>query len=133
MASSFTQRLYDAEQARHVSVDADNNVWVGGYPSELRMFYKLDGATGAILNSFFDARDIGCGGYGGLVDGNGILWSVLARYCVMIRSPGRAFASSNMDTALTSIPTVISGCRIWDGGVSSRSRRMARSFPDSRR
>jgi len=76
------QRLYDAEQARHVSVDADNNVWVGGYPFELRMFYKLDGATGAILDSF-DARDIGCGGYGGLIDGNGILWSVggpLLRY-----------------------------------------------------
>ena len=76
------QRLYDAEQARHVSVDADNNVWVGGYPFEYRMFYKLDGATGAVLDSF-DARDIGCGGYGGLVDGNGILWSVggpLLRY-----------------------------------------------------
>ena len=39
------------------------------------MFYKLDGDTGAILDSF-DARDFGCGGYGGLVDGNGILWSV---------------------------------------------------------
>jgi len=76
------QRLYDAEQARHVSVDADNNVWVGGYPFDLRMFYKLDSNTGAILDSF-DARDIGCGGYGGLIDGNGVLWSVggpLLRY-----------------------------------------------------
>ncbi|NIM95390.1 MAG: hypothetical protein GTO18_16970 [Anaerolineales bacterium] len=76
------QRLYDAENARHVSVDADNNVWVGGYPYDPRMFYKLDGETGAVLDSF-DARDIGCGGYGGLVDGNGILWSVggpLLRY-----------------------------------------------------
>ena len=69
------QRLPDAEQARHVSVDADNNVWVGGFPFELRNFYKLDGSTGAMLDSF-DARDIGCGGYGGLVDGQGILWSL---------------------------------------------------------
>ena len=76
------QRLYDAERARHVSVDADNNVWVGGYPFRQRMFYKLSGVDGAILDSF-DSRDIGCGGYGGLIDGNGILWSVggaLLRY-----------------------------------------------------
>jgi hypothetical protein len=69
------QRLPDAEQARHVSVDADNNVWIGGFPFELRNFYKLDGSTGAMLDSF-DARDFGCGGYGGLVDGHGVLWSV---------------------------------------------------------
>ena len=69
------QRLPDAEQARHVSVDADNNVWVGGYPFDLRYFYKLDGSTGAFLDSF-DARAIGCGGYGGLIDGNGVLWSI---------------------------------------------------------
>jgi hypothetical protein len=69
------QRLPDAEQARHVSVDADNNVWVGGFPFDGRMFYKLDGLTGAILDSF-DSRDFGCGGYGGLIDGNGVLWSI---------------------------------------------------------
>jgi hypothetical protein len=69
------QRLPDAELARHVSVDADNNVWVGGYPSAQRQFHKLDGNTGAILDSF-DARDFGCGGYGGLIDRSGILWSI---------------------------------------------------------
>ena len=69
------QRLPDAEQARHVSVDADNNVWVGGFPFEGRLFHKLAGIHGAILDSF-DARDFGCGGYGGLIDGNGILWSI---------------------------------------------------------
>ena len=76
------QRLPDAENARHVSVDANNNVWVGGYPYALSMFYQLDGTTGALLDSF-DAREIGCGGYGGLIDGNGVLWSVggaLLRY-----------------------------------------------------
>jgi DNA-binding beta-propeller fold protein YncE len=76
------QRLPNAENAHHVSVDADNNVWAAGYPQALRMFYKLDGSNGAILDSF-DARSIGCGGLGGLIDGNGILWSVggsLLRY-----------------------------------------------------
>ncbi len=69
------QRLPDAEQARHVSVNADNDVWVGGYPFEPRTFHLLDGTSGAFLDSF-DARDFGCGGYGGLVDGNGIVWSI---------------------------------------------------------
>ncbi len=67
------QRVPDADAVRHVSVDANNDVWVGGYPFTQRSFHKLDG-TGAILASF-DARTYGCGGYGGLVDGNGILWS----------------------------------------------------------
>ncbi len=69
------QRLPNAEQARHVSVNADNDVWVGGYPFDPRTFHLLDGNTGIILDSF-DASDFGCGGYGGLVDGNGILWSI---------------------------------------------------------
>jgi streptogramin lyase len=70
------QRLPDAPNTRHISVDISNDsndVWVGGYPDEPRMFYKLDGETGSFVNSF-DARTFGCGGYGGLVS-DGILWS----------------------------------------------------------
>ncbi len=59
---------------RHVTVDTQNNVWVGGYPYSLLLFAKLDGRTGQILDQF-DARTLGCGGYGGVVDKNGILWS----------------------------------------------------------
>ena len=43
----------------------------------------------APFSNSFDARDIGCGGYGGLIDGNGILWSVggaLLRYDPVTRS-----------------------------------------------
>jgi DNA-binding beta-propeller fold protein YncE len=68
------QRLADAEEAHHISVDAEDNVWVGGYPNAPAMFYKLNGDDGAVIDSF-DAATIGCGGFGGLVDGNGILWS----------------------------------------------------------
>jgi hypothetical protein len=69
------QRLPEALQVRHVSVDANNNVWVGNAFGPLApRFHQLDGNTGAIITS--PGKDvIGCGGYGGLVDGNGMLWS----------------------------------------------------------
>ncbi len=80
------QRLPGADNPQHVSVDANDDVWVGGYPGFLpgfsgtpAMFYKLDGEDASVLDSF-DASDIGddnigCGGFGGLIDDNGILWS----------------------------------------------------------
>ena len=61
----------NGNNVRHVSVDASNNVWVGGHVGGDNTFDLLDGDTGAILATF----DVGLGGYGGLVDGNGILWS----------------------------------------------------------
>jgi streptogramin lyase len=59
---------------RHVSVDTKNNVWVGDAFTDRPSFHLLDGETGTVLVSL-DREAIGCGGYGGLVDGNGILWS----------------------------------------------------------
>ncbi len=61
----------EGDQIRHVSVDANNNVWTAGNFGSDNAFDLVDGNTGAILASF----DVGCGGYGGLVDGNGVLWS----------------------------------------------------------
>jgi streptogramin lyase len=71
------QRLANAENAHQVSVDANDDVWVGGYPSMPRMFYKLDGKSAAVLDSFDAGVEggFGCGGFGGFVDGSGILWS----------------------------------------------------------
>ncbi len=60
---------------RHVSVDKSNNVWISGnlfYAAGNRYFDVVDGGSGAIL------RTVGpftCGGYGGLVDRSGVLWS----------------------------------------------------------
>lgn len=71
------QRLPGAPNARHVSVDSNNDVWVGGFPFALRLFYKLDGNTGEILDTF-NPGPIGCGGYGGFVDRNNVLWSTSA-------------------------------------------------------
>jgi sugar lactone lactonase YvrE len=66
---------------RHVSIDVDNNVWVGGY--YLPNFDKVKGGrydyvdaqgkkSGDILATF---PSVGFGGYGGLIDSQGILWS----------------------------------------------------------
>ena len=57
---------------RHVAVDTNNDVWVGGYPLFPTSFDRLDGDTGAIVQTFAAP---GCGGFGGLNDGNGVLWS----------------------------------------------------------
>jgi hypothetical protein len=61
----------NADNVRHVSVDANNNVWTGGNFGADNAFDLLSGSTGQILASF----DVGVGGYGGLVDGNDVLWS----------------------------------------------------------
>ena len=55
---------------RHVSVNGANDVWVGGIGA--RYFDLLDGSTGGIIRQ---EPSVGYGGYGGLIDGNGVIWS----------------------------------------------------------
>jgi streptogramin lyase len=60
---------------RHVSVDKNNNVWISGnlnYNPGNRFFDLVDGGSGLVLRT---AGPFTCGGYGGLVDRNGVLWS----------------------------------------------------------
>jgi streptogramin lyase len=59
--------------ARHVSVNPDGDVWVASIFGEATTVFSLiDGTTAEILEEHgpFD-----CGGYGGLVDANGVVWS----------------------------------------------------------
>ena len=58
---------------RTVAVDATNNLWTGGSDTQHEM---VDGGTGAVIPGTLFS--LGCGGYGGLVDPAGTLWS--ARY-----------------------------------------------------
>jgi streptogramin lyase len=62
--------------ARHVSVNPDGNVWVAsifGSPStENRVFSLIDGTTAEILE---ERGPFDCGGYGGLVGADGVVWS----------------------------------------------------------
>lgn len=55
---------------RHVSVDSNNDVWVSGTGS--RAFDLIDGITGKIKRS---EPSVNYGGYGGLIDKNGVIWS----------------------------------------------------------
>lgn len=55
---------------RTLAVDGSNNVWIGGYGNRVHELYDSNGV--AIPSTQFN---LGCGGYGGLLDGNGVLWS----------------------------------------------------------
>ena len=55
---------------RHVAVNTDNDIWVSGTSGQ--RFDLLDGVTGAIKRS---ENSVGFGGYGGLIDRNGVIWS----------------------------------------------------------
>src|SRR5215212_8635421 len=55
---------------RHVSVTKDNDIWVSGTSG--RRFDLLDGITGQIKRA---EPTVGFGGYGGLIDPNGVIWS----------------------------------------------------------
>jgi streptogramin lyase len=54
---------------RTVAVDANNDVWTGGADNDHQ---KVDGMTGLPVGSNVN---FGCGGYGGLIDQAGTLWS----------------------------------------------------------
>lgn len=79
-------RTPQAAEVRHVSIDGSNNVWAGGFPGyNPSWFVKLNGDTGAVMSSVNVAARFGCGGYGGLVDGNGILWSASLNQRAILR------------------------------------------------
>lgn len=58
-------------RARTVAIDANNDVWTGGLDNLAHE--KLDGATGQPVPG--TQFNLGGGGYGGLVDAAGVLWS----------------------------------------------------------
>jgi hypothetical protein len=62
---------YFMNDSRHMSIDASNKLWVGDWSGGNR-FVRIDGTTGAVETG---VRDHACGGYGGLIDGNGVIWS----------------------------------------------------------
>jgi RHS repeat-associated protein len=55
---------------RHVSVNKDNDIWVSGTSG--RRFDLVDGKTGQIKRA---EPTVGFGGYGGLIDPAGVIWS----------------------------------------------------------
>jgi hypothetical protein len=120
------QRLPDAEGARHVSVDADNNVW-GGYP--YRRMFQFDGTSGAISTHSTRAR-LAAVAMADSSMGMASCGPSAARCCATIRLPDRDFVSGNMGTVLALTPTATSGCRCGME-ASSRSPRTEPLFPGS--
>jgi hypothetical protein len=57
---------------RSLAIDVDGNIWLGLYDTS--EYYKLDGATGAVLAGPIDVSAQWHTPYGAQVDGNGILW-----------------------------------------------------------
>ena len=55
---------------RHVSVNKDNDIWVSGTSGQ--RFDLIDGKTGLIKRA---EPSVGYGGYGGLIDKAGVIWS----------------------------------------------------------
>ncbi len=65
----------NSKGTRHVSVDTNNDVWVGG--TGLRNFDLVKGGRYDVVNSGTIIRSetsVGFGGYGGLIDGD-VIWS----------------------------------------------------------
>ena len=67
---------------RTVAVDGSNNVWIGGYTNRVHELYDATGNP--VAGTQFNR---GYGGYGGLVDANGVLWSASLTPVVMRHDP----------------------------------------------
>lgn len=67
-----------ASQVRALAIDANNDLWVGGWSGQ-NVYGRISGATGIADMTTTGAnpgiRNV-TGGYGALIDGNNVLWSV---------------------------------------------------------
>ena len=70
------QKTTSVPNVRSLAIDAQNDLWVGGYSISPNRFRKLSGLDGSFLGTSFDAASLGCGGFGSVIDAAGILWSV---------------------------------------------------------
>eukprot|EP00977_Amphora_coffeiformis_P028015 scaffold34682_cov243-Amphora_coffeaeformis.AAC.12 len=103
-------RTPNAGAVRHVSIDAANDVWVGGYQGYPRWFHKLNSTNGDILQSV----SFGCGGYGGLVDQNGILWSASQSNSRLLRYDPSSGSGTCLDSLASYGLGIDSNGNIWN-------------------
>lgn len=82
-----------ASATRHVSVDANNDVWVSGrFGSNDAVFDLVDGDTGQIVRT---EGPFNAGGYGGLIDGDGVVWSASSSGSVLRWDPDLPIDATN--------------------------------------
>lgn len=102
---------------RTIAVNANNDVWIGGYGNKLHQLY--DGSTGAPNSAVINLGSNS--GYGGLIDGNGILWSAgwgnasLSRY-----NPATGIESDHTVGAGSYGLAVDNNGNIWNTHLSNR-------------
>lgn len=113
-------------RVRHMAIDANNNVWAGGYPTFPTSFDEIDGATGAILSNT-PAIPPGCGGYAGVFDSNGVMWSTSELEGQLFRLPagGGAATCTNVQNNVRGVAVAPDGF-IWTAGGTQ----LARVSPD---
>jgi sugar lactone lactonase YvrE len=112
---------------RHLSIDSDNNVWVGGFGTKrywdlVKGGHYSETKSGTILKTY-DPVMVGdgtaFGGYGGLHDKNGVLWSSrpLLRWETALNLTGE---NGDPDGLGPSIGPPINGTN-WTGQTSPES------------
>ncbi len=79
-----------ATDVHHLSIAPDDRLWVGGFQSGPTGFDVLDPSTGRILQSMLPS----CGGYGGVSDAGGVLWSASFNQGTVLRYDPSTGASS---------------------------------------
>ncbi len=131
------QRTPGAYQTRHMSVDGNDDLWCMGYPFSQLRAYKLNKADGSCANVQYPAANpttfnmaaipngaggfVSGGGYGGLVDGAGILWSAaisqssLLRYNPVAGTGQTFFSSQSYGTGIDNLGN------IWNSNWTSNT------------
>ncbi len=98
--------LYDS---RHMSIDRNNKLWVGDFAGG-HNFMRFNGTTGAAETTI---RSFSCGGYGGLIDSSGVIWSANGGSSGLLRwDPNLPDGESNP----TCIPIPVYGIAIDGNG-----------------
>jgi len=96
---------------RTMAIDANNDLWTGGWGNHAHQL--IDGTTGALVGG--ESFNSGQGGYGGLVDGNGVLWSAGLFSNVLVRHDPVANTTTNINIGRTSYGLGIdSSGNIWN-------------------
>lgn len=108
---------------RTVAVDGSNNVWVGGYTNRVHELYDSNGL--AVPGTQFN---LGCGGYGGLVDGNGVLWSANITQSRLLRYDTSTASGSCLAVSQSYGLGIDTNGYIWNSMYSSNS--VAKISPD---
>ena len=65
----------NGRNTRTVAVDANNDAWIGGHNLSDEFDHDLVRPTSAGNGTILKSISPDCGGYGGLIDGSGVLWS----------------------------------------------------------